>query len=302
MWGTFLSEPLPIGGQVGRCPACCLIGRIPIRNRKNLCSRNDALARAHAALIRLSAGYSAVAGRLDTRYSPVRRSPPGTASSPRDAPRLACVKPVASVHPEPGSNSPLYNNVLTCLRSQSAKTAQKNRRHLLCSQNASEIPKFKAPSIKLKLTARILYPRTLPTKAAPVLLVLLLCLYEILSKNASPRTLPTKAAPVLLVLLLCLYEILSKNASSYFATGFSPKADAKVRTSKLPAKCFRNFFQRKPKVFTFLDINQAAECRRLMNRGEKCLNVSLYESKIELISDSESENFVLLCRPRLILI
>ena len=26
---------------------------------------------------------------------------------PRDAPRLACVKPAASVHPEPGSNSPL---------------------------------------------------------------------------------------------------------------------------------------------------------------------------------------------------
>ena len=25
------------------------------------------------------------------------------------APRLACVKPVASVHPEPGSNSPLLN-------------------------------------------------------------------------------------------------------------------------------------------------------------------------------------------------
>ena len=25
------------------------------------------------------------------------------------SPRLACVKPVASVHPEPGSNSPLYN-------------------------------------------------------------------------------------------------------------------------------------------------------------------------------------------------
>ena len=26
----------------------------------------------------------------------------------RDAPRLACVKPAASVHPEPGSNSPLF--------------------------------------------------------------------------------------------------------------------------------------------------------------------------------------------------
>ena len=33
-----------------------------------------------------------------------------------DAPRLACVKPVASVHPEPGSNSPLYILVfLYCL-------------------------------------------------------------------------------------------------------------------------------------------------------------------------------------------
>ena len=27
------------------------------------------------------------------------------------APRLACVKPAASVHPEPGSNSSLYNNL-----------------------------------------------------------------------------------------------------------------------------------------------------------------------------------------------
>ena len=27
---------------------------------------------------------------------------------PHDAPRLACVKPVASVHPEPGSNSSLF--------------------------------------------------------------------------------------------------------------------------------------------------------------------------------------------------
>ena len=50
-------------------------------------------------------------GRLHTRYAPVRRSPPGIATC--DAPRLACVRPAASVHPEPGSNSPLYkNNVL----------------------------------------------------------------------------------------------------------------------------------------------------------------------------------------------
>ena len=30
MWGTFLSEPLLIVGLVGRCPANCLIRRIPI--------------------------------------------------------------------------------------------------------------------------------------------------------------------------------------------------------------------------------------------------------------------------------
>ena len=46
-------------------------------------------------------------GRSGTRYSPVRRSPSGVASHPNAAPRLACVKPVASVHPEPGSNSSL---------------------------------------------------------------------------------------------------------------------------------------------------------------------------------------------------
>ena len=52
-------------------------------------------------------------GRLHTCYSPVRRSPAVKASFNPDAPRLACVRPVASVHPEPGSNSPLlYFNFL----------------------------------------------------------------------------------------------------------------------------------------------------------------------------------------------
>ena len=44
---------------------------------------------------------------MHTCYSPVRRSPAKRASSLTAAPRLACVKPAASVHPEPGSNSPL---------------------------------------------------------------------------------------------------------------------------------------------------------------------------------------------------
>ena len=48
-----------------------------------------------------------MAGRFHTCYSPVRRSPASKASFAPAAPRLACVRPVASVHPEPGSNSPL---------------------------------------------------------------------------------------------------------------------------------------------------------------------------------------------------
>ena len=34
------------------------------------------------------------------------------------SPRLACVKPVASVHPEPGSNSSLYNIIYLILTKQ----------------------------------------------------------------------------------------------------------------------------------------------------------------------------------------
>ena len=45
--------------------------------------------------------------RLHTCYSPVRRSPAESASTLPAAPRLACVKPVASDPPEPGSNSSL---------------------------------------------------------------------------------------------------------------------------------------------------------------------------------------------------
>lgn len=40
MWGTFLSEPLPIVATVGRYPAVKLIGRIPIPYRKTFCQSN----------------------------------------------------------------------------------------------------------------------------------------------------------------------------------------------------------------------------------------------------------------------
>ena len=47
----------------------------------------------------------------------MRRSPTGIATL--DAPRLACVKPIASVHPEPGSNSPLLKLFFILSRSES---------------------------------------------------------------------------------------------------------------------------------------------------------------------------------------
>jgi hypothetical protein len=66
----------------------------------------------YAVLIQISLGYPPVVGRLHTRYAPVRRSPSSIATSA--APRLACIRPAASVHPEPGSNSPLYIFLIFC--------------------------------------------------------------------------------------------------------------------------------------------------------------------------------------------
>ena len=51
----------------------------------------------------------------DGQVAHVLRTLPPVAASVllhRAAPRLACVKPAASVHPEPGSNSSLYISIL----------------------------------------------------------------------------------------------------------------------------------------------------------------------------------------------
>ena len=82
MWGTFLSEPLPIIGLVGRCPANYLIGRMAISNLGHF-TTEGCPSMAHGALIHVSMGYAPVEGRFHTRYSPVRRSPPGVLPPPR---------------------------------------------------------------------------------------------------------------------------------------------------------------------------------------------------------------------------
>ena len=63
----------------------------------------------YGVLVTVSNGYPPDKGKLLTRYAPLRRSPSRVIANPHAAPRLACVKPAASVHPEPGSNSSLYS-------------------------------------------------------------------------------------------------------------------------------------------------------------------------------------------------
>ena len=117
MWGTFLSEPLDIVAMVGRYPAIQLMSREPIRPLVAHFNMNRCLSLSHGGLVAVSAGYPPGTGMLLTRYAPLRRSPPTSiATRPsiatrRAAPRLACVKPAASVHPEPGSNSSLYISI-----------------------------------------------------------------------------------------------------------------------------------------------------------------------------------------------
>ena len=65
---------------------------------------NDAVLHSHGILALISQRYVPITGRLHTRYAPVRHSSAAIASSVTV--RLACIKPAASVHPEPGSNSP----------------------------------------------------------------------------------------------------------------------------------------------------------------------------------------------------
>ena len=78
---------------------------IPVRISPFLC--RGCPRQIYAVLASLSEGCTPDRGRLHTCYSPVRHSPAERASSFPAAVRLACVKPAASVHPEPGSNSPL---------------------------------------------------------------------------------------------------------------------------------------------------------------------------------------------------
>ena len=107
VWGTFLSEPLDIVAMVSRYLTIQLMSREPIYNHLSfnylkmpLNNPMEYQTKFPWIILLLQVCCSRVthpsAGRRHKYcYSPA-------------APRLACVKPAASVHPEPGSNSSLY--------------------------------------------------------------------------------------------------------------------------------------------------------------------------------------------------
>ena len=74
--GPSSQNPLSIVGLVGRYPANCLMERMPIYQRWIFNKYSHAGPLFHGVLIRLSPGYPPLIGKLHTRYSPVRRSPP----------------------------------------------------------------------------------------------------------------------------------------------------------------------------------------------------------------------------------
>ena len=105
--GPVLSEPLPITGLVGRRPANHLMGRVPILRRvaplpPRRCRPGGPW--------NISASFPAFCSSAGQVAHVLRtRSPLVITVLLRHATvRLACIRPAASVHPEPGSNSPLY--------------------------------------------------------------------------------------------------------------------------------------------------------------------------------------------------
>ena len=120
MWPHTLSGRLPVAALVGHYPTNKLIGRKLIPHQKNL-STTPTTMRSYRVLDPVSQAYPPVQGRSLTCYSPVRHS--STPASWGLSVRLACVKHAASVHPEPGSNSPTKNK----LNKQKTAQIQKNK-------------------------------------------------------------------------------------------------------------------------------------------------------------------------------
>src|SRR5690554_2586821 len=109
VWGIALSGPLGIIALVVRYTPNQLIPRMPIRYRPKALAKTRCRAMATRRIDPRFRGLSACTGQV--AYA-LRTHPPLSAPRRAHTVRLACIRPAASVHPEPGSNSPLYG----CLR------------------------------------------------------------------------------------------------------------------------------------------------------------------------------------------
>ena len=91
---------------------------------------------------------------------------------PDVTPRLACVKPVASVHPEPGSNSPLYNIFILSLSRRKGKIVSVQNASENHPVSPSEIDRFRSTQNSFIHDPYIIYR----WKRSLLLVLLLLCL------------------------------------------------------------------------------------------------------------------------------
>ena len=112
MWPVGLSTRLPVVGWAGRCPAHYLMGRDPIHRRLGFPAPSMREGRC--------IGYqSAFRRAVPVRWAGWSRvtHPFATLCAPEGAltVRLACVRHAASVHPEPGSNSPLKKSGMSSI-------------------------------------------------------------------------------------------------------------------------------------------------------------------------------------------
>ena len=103
VWRIILSDPLCVIGLVSHYLTNYLIQHRPIPRRKNI-SQLTLSKKEYPVLAVVSNCCPGPGGTLPMHYSPVRHSSAGASSSVTV--RLACVKHAASVHSEPGSNSP----------------------------------------------------------------------------------------------------------------------------------------------------------------------------------------------------
>ena len=161
------------------------------------------------------------------------------------APRLACVKPVASVHPEPGSNSSL---LVYCLFSFSVEKGD-NTLLLYCYQNGSL--KVFPGRVSLLLNALELTEKMFPPRVSPRRLVLLYYFvycksFNVLSRFSERPVFGAKSSAKLRrisELTKFFINFFQKNfLSSFPPPGLSRKASAKLRLFLVPTKFFQGNF------------------------------------------------------------